>query len=379
MQPWTHHLLSLCLLGAALPAMAGETLATLKSEHYALRVERFAEGLANPWGAAFLPDGRMLVTEREGRLRLIDKDGKVSTPLAGLPAIAVTGQGGLLDVAVDPAFAQNRTVYLSFAEPRGGRTNSTSVLRAKLGDNGLSEVKVIFRQQPAIDSALHFGSRLAFAPDGKLFITTGDRYSQKKRAQTLDNHLGKVIRVNSDGSVPSDNPFVKREGALPEIWSYGHRNLQGAAIHPQTGQLWTNEHGAKGGDEVNLTQAGRNYGWPVITWGVDYSGAKIGEGTTKSGMEQPLHYWVPSIATSGMAFYGGQPFAKWRGNLLVGGLRGQMLARLELDGTRIVSEERLLTEIKQRIRDVRVGPDGLIYLLTDEAKGSVLRVSPQAN
>ncbi len=369
--------LSLGLLCASSPAWAIDLPARFRSEAYALSLSQFAGGLDHPWGMAFLPDGRLLVTERAGRLRIVGSDGRVSAPLAGLPPIMASGQGGLLDVAIDPQFRSTRWIYLSYAEPRGQGRNGTSVLRAKLGEAGLSELKVIFRQQPAVASQLHFGSRLAFAPDGTLFITTGDRYSERDQAQSLDNHLGKVIRIRADGSVPPDNPFLKQAGARPEIWSYGHRNLQGAAVHPLSGQLWTHEHGARGGDEVNLTQAGVNYGWPVITWGVDYSGAPIGEGSRKAGMAQPLHYWVPSIAPSGMAFYQGQPFAQWQGSLLVGALRGQMLVRLALDGTKIKQEERLLQGLGQRIRDVRVGPDGLIYLLTDEGDGSILRLSPQ--
>lgn len=369
--------LSLGLLCASSPAWTIDLPARFRSEAYALSLSQFASGLDHPWGMAFLPDGRLLVTERAGRLRLVGSDGRVSAPLAGLPPIMASGQGGLLDVAIDSQFRSTRWIYLSYAEPRGQGRNGTSVLRAKLGETGLSEPKVIFRQQPAVASQLHFGSRLAFAPDGTLFITTGDRYSERDQAQSLDNHLGKVIRIRADGSVPPDNPFLKQAGARPEIWSYGHRNLQGAAVHPLSGQLWTHEHGAKGGDEVNLTQAGVNYGWPVITWGVDYSGAPIGEGSRKAGMAQPLHYWVPSIAPSGMAFYQGQPFAQWQGSLLVGALRGQMLVRLALDGTKIKQEERLLQGLGQRIRDVRVGPDGLIYLLTDEGEGSILRLAPQ--
>lgn len=369
--------LSLGLLCASSPAWAIDLPARFRSEAYALSLSQFAGGLDHPWGMAFLPDGRLLVTERAGRLHIVGSDGRVSAPLAGLPPIMANGQGGLLDVAIDPQFRSTRWIYLSYAEPRGQGRNGTSVLRAKLGEAGLSELKVIFRQQPAVASQLHFGSRLAFAPDGTLFITTGDRYSERDQAQSLDNHLGKVIRIRADGSVPPDNPFLKQAGARPEIWSYGHRNLQGAAVHPLSGQLWTHEHGAKGGDEVNLTQAGINYGWPVITWGVDYSGAPIGEGSRKAGMAQPLHYWVPSIAPSGMAFYQGQPFAQWQGSLLVGALRGQMLVRLALDGTKIKQEERLLQGLGQRIRDVRVGPDGLIYLLTDEGEGSILRLAPQ--
>lgn len=366
----------LVLCGLMAMATAADWPRRFASRDYPLQLSVVAGGLVHPWGMAFLPDGRVLISERPGRLRMLGRDGRLSAPLAGLPAVAAAGQGGLLDVALDPQFASNQRIYLSFAEPRGGGRNGSSVLRARLGEGRLSEVQIIFRQQPAVASSNHFGSRLAFGRDGSLFITTGERYAEREQAQSLDNHLGKVIRIWPDGRVPADNPFVRRAGARPEIWSYGHRNPQGAAIHPQTGQLWTHEHGAKGGDELNLTLAGRNYGWPVITWGVDYSGAPIGEGSAKAGMEQPLHYWVPSIAPSGMAFYQGQPFARWQGSLLLGALRGQMLVRLSLDGTRVAGEERLLEGLGLRIRDVRVGPDGLIYLLTDEDEGALLRLAP---
>jgi glucose/arabinose dehydrogenase len=292
--------------------------------------------------------------------------------------VAAVGQGGLLDVALDPDFARNRLVYLSFAEPHEGGRNATAVWRAEFSDLGLSKGRVIFSQRPAIASGQHFGSRLVFDRGGRLFITTGDRGSQKQQAQTLDNHIGKVLRIERDGQVPADNPFVARKDALPEIWSYGHRNMQGAALHPQTGVLWTHEHGARGGDEVNLTLPGRNYGWPIITWGVDYSGEAIGEGGEKVGMEQPLKHWEPSIAPSGMAFYTGKPFVRWEGSLLVGALAGQRLVRLILADNRITGEEILLRELQRRIRDVRVGPDGLIYLLTDHPDGTLLRVSPLA-
>lgn len=339
-----------------------------------LRVVEVAGGLEHPWGLAFLPDGDFLVSERDGTLRRITPAGRPGAPLRGVPKVAAQGQGGLLDVALHPDFAANGLVYLSYAEPGDGG-QGTAAARGRLDGDGLSGLEVIFRQTPKRRTTHHFGSRLAFAPDGHLFITTGDR-GDGDQAQNLGATLGKVIRLRDDGTVPADNPFVKRPGARPEIWSYGHRNLQGAAIHPVSGALWTHEHGAMGGDEVNIARPGRNYGWPVITHGVDYSGAPIGEGKAKPGMEPPLHYWVPSIAPSGMAFYRGDALPDWRGDLLVGSLKFGLLVRLRLDGERVIAEERLLDGLDQRIRDVRVGPDGLIYLLTDHAGGQLLRVEP---
>ena len=340
-----------------------------------LTVETVTSGLEHPWGLAFLPDGRMLVTERPGRLRLVEADGKLSRPIAGLPSVMARGQGGLLGIALDSAFAQNRLVYVSFAEPRSGG-NGTSVARGRLNEQGtaLGNVEVIFRQMPKINSNMHFGSRLIFDRAGALFVTLGERYSQRDQAQNPANHLGKLVRIRPDGSTPADNP--KKEGWAPEIWSIGHRNVQGAALHPDTGQLWTAEHGARGGDEINTPKAGLNYGWPVITYGVDYSGAKIGEGTAKPGMEQPLFYWDPSIAPSGAAFYSGPVWPAWKNSLFVGALAGQMLVRLSTEGEKVTGEERLLTDIGERIRDVVQGPDGFLYLLTDEADGKVLRVRP---
>lgn len=340
-----------------------------------LAVETVASGLEHPWGLAFLPDGRMLVTERPGRLRLVEADGKLSRPLSGVPSVMARGQGGLLDVTIDPAFAQNRLVYLSFAEPRSGG-NGTSVARGRLNEQGtaLTGVEVIFRQMPTISSNMHFGSRLVFDRTGALFVTVGDRYSQRDQAQNPANHIGKVIRIRPEGGVPADNP--KKQGWAPEVWSIGHRNVQGAALHPETGQLWTAEHGARGGDEVNTPKAGLNYGWPVITYGIDYSGAKIGEGTTKPGMEQPLFYWDPSIAPSGAAFYTGPVWPAWKNSFFVGALAGQMLVRLSTQGEKVTGEERLLTNIGERIRDVRQGPDGFLYLLGDDANGKILRVRP---
>lgn len=361
------------LLCLSLANLAGIAAAQeVRTERAALRVVTMAQGLDHPWGLAFLPDGRLLVTERAGRMRIIERDGKVGTPLANVPAVVAQGQGGLLDVLLDRQFATNRTLYVSYSEPGEGGAG-TSVARARLGVGGLEDLRVIFRQSPKVRGGLHFGSRIVQARDGNLFVTLGERY-QRDRAQELGNHLGKLVRIRPDGQVPPDNPFVGRAGALPEIWSYGHRNVQGAALHPGTGDLWTVEHGAQGGDEINRPQAGRNHGWPVITYGRDYSGASIGEGTAKAGMEQPLHYWDPSIAPSGLAFYDSDVIPGWKGSLLIGSLKFRLLSRLEIDGNRIVREERLLQGLNERLRDVRVGPDGLVYLLTDSSDGKVLRL-----
>jgi glucose/arabinose dehydrogenase len=350
-----------------------------KTENGPIRVVTVAGGLEHPWGLAFLPDGRMLVTERPGRLRIIGAEGTLSQPVEGVPAVYETGQGGLLDVALDPKFTDNRLIYLSYSEP-DGNIAGTAVARAQLADDGsgparLENIQVIFRQQPKVQGPNHWGSRLVFAPDGTLFVTLGERF-QRDRSQNLNEHLGKLVRINPDGSVPKDNPFVGRDDALPEIFSLGHRNMQGAALHPETQRLWIVDHGARGGDEINIPEAGKNYGWPIITFGRDYSGLKIGEGTSKPGLELPIYYWDPSIAPSGMAFYTGDKFPAWKGDLFVGALAGQLLARLKLDGTRVVREERLLKDLGERIRDVRQGPDGLLYLLTDSPEGRVLRIEP---
>ncbi len=361
-----HALIAVALLTAGLTAAAQE-----------LRPVTIASGLQNPWGLAFLPDGRMLVTERPGRLRIVQTDGRLSEPVQGLPRVDAGGQGGLLDVAIDPKFTDNALLYWSYSEPAAGGEggNSTAVARGKLEGNRLTGVQVIFRQSPKVNSSLHFGSRLAFARDGRLFITLGDRFSRRDDAQTLDNHHGKVVRIEPDGRVPADNPFVGRSGALPEIWSYGHRNLQGAAIHPQTGELWAHEHGPQGGDELNAVAAGRNHGWPVITHGREYgTGFKIGEGTARDDVATPLTYWVPSIAPSGMAFLTSERYPGWKGNLFIGALRGEMLVRLELDGRKVLKEHRLLQSLGERIRDVRQGPDGWLYLLTDHRNGRVIRL-----
>ena len=323
----------------------------------------------------------MLVTERVGTMRVVAKDGKLSDPIQGLPHVVQGGQAGLLDVLLAPDFATTGTVYFSYSEPRGVFRNGTSVVRAKLtlSDTGgaITDGTVIFRQEPAISGRHHYGSRLAWAKDGTLFVTTGERASERDSAQDLGTHLGKVIRINADGSVPKDNPFVGREDARPEIWSYGHRNLQGAAVNPATGQLWTTEHGAQGGDELNTPMAGKNYGWPIITWGIDYDGSKIGEGTTKDGLEQPIYYWKPSIATSGLTFYTGDLFKGWKGNILAGGLAGSVVERLVLEGGEVVAVEALLTDRGERIRDVRQGPDGAVYVLTDDSDGKLLRLIPK--
>jgi glucose/arabinose dehydrogenase len=347
---------------------------THATDLYQVRVFTVARGLENPWGLEFLPDGRMLVTERPGRLRIADKAGTLSKPLAGVPEVFARGQGGLLDVALDPDFQENGYVYLSFAEPgKGG--GGTAAGRGRLMEDRLEDFKVIFRQVPKADTRVHFGSRMVFSRDKKLFITIGER-GQRERAQDFSIHRGQVIRVMPDGTVPGDNPFAGRQGYRPETWSHGHRNPQGAALHPETGRLWTVEHGARGGDEINIPLKGRNYGWPVISYGRHYSGLKIGEGTRREGMEQPVYYWDPSIAPSGMAFYTAERFNTWRGNLLVGALKGQMLVRLELKGEKVVREERMLQGLKERIRDVRQGPDGFVYLLTDSGNGRILRLEP---
>ena len=347
------------------------------SEVQRFRVQTVTEGLEFPWGLAFLPDGRMLVSERPGRLRLIAADGRLDPkPIGGLPPIAAVGQGGLLDVALHPDFARNALVYLSFAADGPGGYG-TEVLRGRLDGHVLRDVQVIFRMQPKSKTSHHFGSRLVFDRHGYLYITLGDR-GEMERAQRLDDHAGSVIRLHDDGRVPADNPFVGKPGAKPEKFTLGNRNMQGAALHPQTGEIWAHEHGPQGGDEVNIIRAGVNFGWPVITYGRNYgTGTKIGEGTAKPGMAQPLLYWTPSIAPSGMAFYTGERFPGWRGNLFVGALAGQMLVRLQLDGDRIVHQERLLEGALGRIRDVRQGPDGLLYLLIDSAQGRIVRLEPQ--
>jgi glucose/arabinose dehydrogenase len=344
--------------------------------------EVVVKGLDHPWALAFIGEGQMLVTERPGRLRVVQPDGTLSAPVAGLPKIQANGQGGLLDVITDSGFARNRTLYFCYTEP-GGAGNSTALASARLseGMRRLEQVKVLFSQKPKISSDAHFGCRIVEAGDGTLFMTLGERYKRMQDAQTLDNHHGKVIRIRKDGTVPKDNPFVGKtvngKAALPEIWSYGHRNGQGATLGPD-GKLWMHEHGAQGGDEINRPEAGKNYGWPVISFGVHYGGGKIGEGeSAKEGMEQPLHHWTPSIAPSGMAFLRSDRYGKeWQNNLFVGSLKFQYLARLEWQDGKVVREEKLLQDVNQRIRDVREGPDGLLYVLTDDSNGQLLRLLP---
>ncbi|MGE6125008.1 PQQ-dependent sugar dehydrogenase [Aeromonas rivipollensis] len=345
-------------------------LICLVSPLRALTLTPLVEGLNHPWGLALLPEGGYLIGERPGRLLRIDAGGERHL-ISGLPPIANQGQGGLLDLALD----DEGWLYLSYSEPGNGGAG-TAVARARLQKDALVDWQLLFRQQPKVAGGAHFGSRLVLTDDGYLFITLGDRYSERARAQTLDNHLGKTVRLHKDGRVPADNPFVKTAGALPEIWSLGHRNMQGAALRPVSQQLWAHEHGPQGGDEVNLIVPGHNYGWPKVTFGEEYGGGKIGVGQSAPGMTPPLWIWVPSIAPSGMTFYQGALFKEWQGDLLVGALRGQALLRLRLAGDKIISEERLLTDLGERIRTIREGTDGALYLLTDSGKGRLLKLTP---
>jgi len=341
------------------------------SEEATFRVVRVAGGLQNPWGMAFLPDGRVLVSERPGRLQLVD--GGTVTEVTGLPQISATGQGGLLDLALHPRYEQNGWIYFSHAAGAGSELG-TRISRARLEGNRLTDVQTIFRMRPGSSTSQHFGSRLLFLPDGTLLFTIGDR-GNRERAQDLNDHAGSTLRINDDGSVPPDNPFVGRPGALPEIYTYGNRNAQGMALHPGTGRVWQHEHGPRGGDEVNIIEPGKNYGWPLITYGQEYFGGRIGE-TRKPGLEQPLLHWTPSIAPSGMAFYTASAFPGWRGDLFVGALAGRHLRRLKIEGEQVVGQEVLLLNVLGRIRDVRQGPDGLLYLLTDERNGALYRLEP---
>ena len=359
------------------PATGTATPAAIAAAPAAERVEAVtvATGLRSPWSLSFLPEGDALVTEKGGTLRRVSRDGVVSGPIGGAPAVDADGQGGLLDLVPSPGFAADRTVFFAFAEPAGGGLARTAVARAVLGATALEQVRVIFRQQPAMPGDLHFGARLRFAPDGTLFVAMGER-NARDRAQALDNHLGKVVRIDRDGGVPPDNPFVGRAGALPEIWSYGHRNVQGAAIEPGTGILWTTEHGPQGGDEVNRPARGGNHGWPVVSHGLEYgSTTPVGGATSRPDVVAPLHVWVPtSIAPSGLAFYDGDKVPAWRGDLLSGALAGRALVRLDVQDGRVVGEQRLLTTLGERIRDVKVGPDGWPYVITDSSDGRLLRV-----
>ncbi|MGF1593357.1 MAG: PQQ-dependent sugar dehydrogenase [Kiloniellaceae bacterium] len=363
----------LCI--AAVPAAAQGSVE--RSEAHDFRVETLASGLENPWGMAFLPDGGILITERPGRLRLY-KDGELQAgAIAGTPEVYARGQGGLLDVALHPDFADNGFVYLSYAGEAGGEAG-TEVARARFDGSALHDLEVIFRVQPKTPGAAHYGSRLVFDRDGRLYASFGDRRNYMAESQKLGSHIGTVVRLDDDGGVPADNPFVGRDGALPEVFTYGHRNVQGMTLHPVSGAVWTNEHGPRGGDEVNPLKAGANYGWPEVTHGIDYSGTVISERSEAPGMEPPLVVWVPSIAPSGMAFYQGDLFPEWHGDLFVGALAGRHLRRLAMDGDRVVGQEELLTGLRERIRDVRSGPDGYLYLLTDHSDGRLLRLEPAA-
>lgn len=348
--------------------------AMVSSSSGLLAVETVARGLDHPWGLAFLPDGKMLVTERVGRLRIVETNGALSTPLAGVPEVYAAGQGGLLDVALDPDFAANRFVYLSFSEPGPGGA-STALGRGRLDGKALAGFQVIFSQKPKVSGRNHFGGRIVFAPDGRLFLTTGERF-QFDPAQDLKTHLGKVIRIERDGRVPADNPFVGRSDALPEIWSYGHRNMQAAAMRPGTNELWTGEMGPRGGDEINLTQPGRNYGWPVVSWGQHYNGTPIPDPTTRPDLVPPALYWTPVISPAGMVFYQGNLFPAWKGSMLLGGLTTGEIVRVVLNGTEARDAERITMGV--RIRDVAEAPDGSVFALTDESNGRVLRLRPQA-
>lgn len=371
----------LAVIAAAFTLVCAASAETVQSEKGVIAVDTIAIGLERPWGVAVLPDGGFLVTEKEGTLRFVSASGEIGKPLAGVPKVDARGQGGLLDIALDPKFADNRLVYLAFSEPGPGG-NSTAVARGKLnaGATGLDAVEVIFSQKPKVQSVMHYGARLVFDRDGALFVTLGERSAPEFRpqAQDLGSHLGKVVRIRTDGSVPEGNPFAGRTDALPEIWTYGHRNVQAAALDPSTGELWTIEHGPRGGDELNLDQPGLNFGWPNVSYGVNYDGSKIGAGRqTMEGVTPPVHQWTPVIAPSGMVIYDGAAFPGWRGDILVGGLRAQALVRLERhpDGS-VKHEERLLEGEIGRVRDVVQGPNGEIYLLTDAANGRLVRLTP---
>lgn len=361
------------------PAFAGQTRAPEMRSGVRIATQEIASGLSHPWAIVFLPDGRMLVTERAGRLRVVTRDGDVSAPVAGLPPVDARGQGGLLDVVLGPSFATDRLIYWSYSEPRGDRTNGASVARGRLSEDGarVTNVEVIFRQQPAWRSTAHFGSRLVFDREGHLFITLGERQTEESRqlAQDVSTDLGKVVRINADGSIPADNPFVGQTNARPEVWSYGHRNVQGADLNPETGQLWTIEHGPQGGDELNRPEAGKNYGWPIISYGEDYSGRPEGAGITQhDGMEQPIYYWDPVIAPGDMDFYRGALFP-WRGDVLIGGLNSEALVRLRLEGDRVAGEERFALAVG-RVRDLAESEDGALWIVTDEDNGRILRLTP---
>jgi glucose/arabinose dehydrogenase len=372
----TRALAALLAPSLVLPSVA--LAQTFKSSAGDLRVETVAKGLVHPWALAFLPDGRMLVTERPGRIRIVTKDGTLSPALGNVPKVFAVSQGGLLDLALDRNFAQNKTIYFSYAEPfdGGGRT---ALARAKLDSETpkLDDVKVIYRQEGPASSGNHFGSRIAQSADGNIFLTNGEHFTDRGKAQTLDNDLGKIVRITPDGAAPKDNPFFGKSDARPEVWSYGHRNPQGLTINPADGKLWEQEHGARGGDEINVIAPGKNYGWPLVSYGVNYDGSPVGTGKQQqAGIEDPLWHWTPSIAPSGLTFYTGDLFPAWKGNLFNGALKFQLLSRLEIKDGKVVKEERLLQGLHERIRDVRQGPDGALYLLTDNNAGRILRVTP---
>ena len=378
-------ILAALLASVLLPGIAqrsGAQVRQLDTEHGPIRLTVWAKGLESPWGMDVLPDGRLVVTEKPGRLRIVDQDGRLSPPVSGVPEVIDAGQGGLLDVTIDPAFTSNRLLWLAYSEPGTDGANSTAVARARLSpdETTLEGVVVIFRQLPRYPGRLHFGARVVFARDGTLFVTLGERFRRTWREQAQDpgSHLGKVVRLHPDGTAPGDNPFIGSNDALPEVWSYGHRNVQGAAIHPETGRLWISEHGPQGGDELNIPKPGGNYGWPLVSHGVEYSGLPVGSGRRSApGLEDPVTTWTPAIAPAGMTFYTGEPFPAWRGNLLLSGLRARAILRLELDGESVVHEERLIADEGRRIRDVAVGHDGFLYALTDdEQDGRILRLAP---
>lgn len=346
-----------------------------------IKVEEVIEGLENPWGLAFLPDGRLLITERYGRMQVVGKDGQNPIEIYGMPEVYTNNQGGIFDVLLAPDFESSGIIYFSFSEPRDGGKAGTSVMRARLSfsdkEGNLSDGTVIFRQAQSISGGRHFGGRLLFDKTGALFITTGDRGSEMESAQDLSTEIGKVIRITTEGKPAPDNPFLEQENHSPNVWSYGHRNMQGAVLHPETGELWVTEHGARGGDELNVAQKGKNYGWPVITYGIDYDGTPIGEGiSAKEGMEQPVYYWKPSIATSGLEIYTGDLFPDWQGDLLAGGLVGAVLERLKLDDGKVVGVEKLLTDRGDRVRTVKMGPEGAVWVLTDAPDGYLLKLTP---
>ena len=366
------------------PAFEGQYRAPEKKANVAFDLVPVATGLESPWGMAFLPGGKILVTEKPGRLRVVSPDGTLSAPVTGLPMVDARGQGGLLGLALDPNYATNQLIYWSYSEPQADMMNNTATARGRFVDDAaaprVENVQVIFHQQPMLRSTLHFGGRLVFGRDGTLFITVGDRSITEGRMQSqkMDSLLGKMIRLNADGSIPKDNPFVGMKGLRPDIWSIGHRNVQAATLHPTTGELWESEHGTRGGDEVNVARKGKDYGWPTIAYGIEYQGPRItGDEQARAGMEQPVYYWDPNIAPSGMTFYTGNAFPAWRGSLFIGGLAGTSLIRLTVDGDKVVGEERLLTENKERIRDVAQGPDGALYVLTDNRAGRLFKLVPK--